>query len=423
MKIPVESQHISKNASSLDLVAFVQGVGKAISRRNLPMNLPVSKVVMTSDYKRLHYEAFVADLHCDTIIPMKRGYDLCQRHDTYHIDIPRLMEGGVDLQVFSSFNNPVEKETNPFESVSKSIDFLKTEMSKYNDRMAVCLTSAEAEQAKATHRIGALLSIEGGSALDGDPANLQKFYDKGIRLITVVHEQPTGWCTNWREKNPTIHGLNDLGREMIHEMNRLGIIVDVSHSSDATFEEVLKTSTDPVIASHSCARSLCGHPRNLTDEQIVALAERGGLVGVAFVSFFLSEQFRIAYADYRNNLPPEQTKRLEELFVSELPEEEMQRQVKDLDPFINDMERIFSKLPTSVNTVVDHIDHMVRLVGPNHVGLGSDYDGTSMPPLGLEDCSRVPNITSELVDRGYSEADIKKILGGNFMRIFKEVCG
>jgi len=377
---------------------------------------------MSFDFERIHKEALVADLHCDTLIQMKRGYDFSRRHNDYHVDIPRMIEGGVDLQVFASFLGSAKKEENPFDNVIASIDLLKGEISKQSDKIAVCLTSGDAQQINESNRISALLSIEGGLALDKDSANVERFYKQGIRLITIAHSKPNGWCTSSEEKDASFHGLTELGREMISEMNRLGIIIDLSHSSDATFEEVLKISTQPVIASHSCARSLCDHPRNLTDDQIKALAERGGMVGVTFVSQFLCSEFRKAYSEHWKKIPEENARKLPELFLSEIPEEEKQKQMQAYNPLLDDIKNKFASLRPSVKTVVDHIDHMVNLVGADYVGLGSDYDGMSMPPRELEDCSKMPNVTKELVARGYTETDIKKILGGNFLRVFKSVC-
>ncbi len=377
---------------------------------------------MALDFNKIHKEALVADLHCDTLIQMKRGYDFSERHNDYHVDIPRLIEGGIDLQVFASFLGSAKKEQSPFESVSASIDLLKAEISKHSDKIAVCLTSSDAQKIKESNRIGAMLSIEGGLALNKDPANVERFYKKGIRLITIAHSKPNGWCTSSEEKDASFHGLTDLGRKMISEMNRLGIIIDLSHSSDATFEEVLKVSSHPVIASHSNSRSLCDKLRNITDEQIKTLAKKDGMIGVTFVSQFLSAEFDKAFSEYWNRVPEDEAKKLPELFLSEIPEEEKQKQMQEYKPLMDNAEKVLGALRPSFKTVVDHIDYMVNLAGPDYVSIGSDYDGMSMPPLELEDCSKMPNLTEELAARGYSEVNIKKILGGNFMRVFKAVC-
>ncbi len=376
---------------------------------------------MARSPEEIHRDAFVADLHCDTILPVRRGYDLSLRHDSYHIDLPRLIDGGVNLQVFASFASPYAEEKSPHADVTRAIKTLRHEIERNGDQISLCYNASDAHAAGGAGKIASVLAIEGGLALEGKPESLSYFHDLGVRLITIVHDKSTEWSTSWDDKEPGFHGLNDLGREMIAEMNRLGIIIDLSHSSDATFEEVLKTTRVPVVASHSCCRSLCGHGRNLTDQQILQLAENGGMVGVTFVSFFLGDKFSEAFVDFFAERP-ELSKTLGRLFVSEMPEEELQAELAQYLPEMEGLEAPLRPHRPSVSTVVDHIDHIVALAGPDHVGLGSDFDGMSMPPRGLDDCSMMPNITRELIARGYSETDIRKILGGNFLRVFESVC-
>jgi len=375
------------------------------------------------NYQKLHHDALVADLHCDTVIPMRRGYDIAQRHDCHHIDLPRLQEGGIDIQVFAACCNLVELETSSRDHVIESLDLLRSELGKYPDQIEICLTTADILKARAANKIAGILAIEGGLALDSDSADVEYFYNKGVRLITISHETPTGWCANWKEQDTGVLGLTDLGREIIAEMNRLGMIIDLSHSSDNTVAEVLKIADRPVIASHSGARSLCGHRRNLTDEQIKAIAASGGMIGVTFVNNFISEKYNNAYNEFWNTISAEQLKSLMRLYSSPLPDDEYQQALQKDFGFIIDGERKLENLRVAVKDVVDHIDHMVSLVGPDYVGIGSDFDGMSSTPIGLEDCSKLANITKELAARNYSEIDIKKILGGNILRVFAGVCG
>jgi membrane dipeptidase len=243
----------------------------------------------------------------------------------------------------------------------------------------------------------------------------------GVRLITLTHDSQLDWCINWKDDNPDFHGLNDLGREMIDEMNRLGIIIDLSHSAASTVEEVLKASNQPVIASHSCAASICPHKRNLTDDQIRAIAEKGGMIGVAFVSFFLDKEFSTKLDEFSKKYADEM-KALMRLFSSEMDEESKRKSESEYSHVIEEFERTFQPIRPGIGVVADHIDHIVNLVGADHVGIGSDFDGMEMPPVGLDDCAGMPNLTRELVNHSYSEDDIRKILGGNFMRVFKQVC-
>ncbi|MBN1212032.1 MAG: dipeptidase [candidate division Zixibacteria bacterium] len=371
---------------------------------------------------KLHRETLVADLHCDTIIQMKRGYDFTRRHKDYHVDIPRLQEGGVDLQVFAASIIPSNPPDMPREKIIADLGFLQKKIAENPDTVSICLTAGEAESARAAGLIGVLLAVESGDALDNDPVNIDYFYERGVRLITVVHERSTGWGISWSDKNPAFDSFNDLGRAMIARMNELGVIVDVSHCSRATFDGVLGAARAPVIASHSCVDALCHNGRNLTDDQIKEIANSGGLVGITFVSFFLSEEMGRASKEFWEQYP-EESKIMPQLFLSELDEDEKKKRYERYKPLVEKFEKYIASVRPTVSTVVDHIDHAVKLVGVDFVGLGSDYDGMTFPPLGLEDCSGMPHITEELFHRGYAETEIRKILGGNFMRVFKQVCG
>ncbi len=363
-----------------------------------------------------------ADLHCDTVLQIRRGYDISKRHKDYHIDIPRLKEGGVDLQVFASLAHSYAGGKSEFEMVNEYIDCLKTEIAKNNDSIIICHTSSEAINAKKSNKIAAVLAIEGGTAIENAAQNIEYFYNMGVRLLTLVHEQSTDWCLSWSDKNPAFTGITDFGREIIAEMNRLGMIIDISHCTASSANKAIAASRLPIIASHSCADSLCPSGRNLNDKQIKAIADKGGVIGVTFIYFVLSKELNIQSAELRKKYPNE-IRKISELFVSTKPEEELQIELKKHSSFIKEFEASLNRLRPTVKTVVDHIDFMVNLGGIDCVAIGSDFDGMSMPPVGLEDCTGMPNITKELLARGYKESEIEKIMGENFMRVFKEVCG
>ena len=377
---------------------------------------------MSIQTDRLHKHIMVADLHCDAALQMIRGYDISIRHENYHIDIPRLKEGGVDLQVFASLAHTYPGGKSEFEMVNEYIDCLKKEISKNGDDITLCCTSSEAEQAKNKSKIAAVLAIEGGTTLNSDLKNIEYFYNKSVRLLTLVHEQSTDWCLSWSDKNPAFQGITEQGREIIAEMNRLGMIADISHCAVSSANEAIEASRSPVVASHSCASSLCPSGRNLNDKQIKAIADKGGVIGVTFIYFVLSKELNKQSAELRKKYPNE-IRKISELFVSTKPEEKMQIELKKHSSFIKEFESPLNRLRPTVKTVVDHIDFMVNLGGIDCVAIGSDFDGMSMPPLGLEDCTGMPNITKELLVRGYKEDEIEKIMGGNFMRVFNEVCG
>lgn len=365
--------------------------------------------------------SLAADLHCDTVLQMKRGYDIAKRHKGYHIDIPRLREGGVDLQVFACLANPHIRGKSEYEMVNEYISCLKTAIAENSSDISLCHKVTEVIQAEKNNKIAAVLAIEGGTALEGNSGNIEYFYNKGIRLLTLVHEQSTDWCLSWSDTNPAFQGITELGREIIAEMNRLGMIIDISHCAASSANEAIEVSRFPVVASHSCAASLCPSGRNLTDKQIKAIADKGGLIGVTFIYFILSSELNRQSAELRK-MYPDEIKKISELFVSTMPEKELQEELIKHTSFINEFESPLNSERPTVKTVVDHIDFIINLAGVDSVAIGSDFDGMSMPPIGLEDCTGMPNITKELLVRGYKENEIEKIMGGNFMRIFKEIC-
>ncbi len=370
----------------------------------------------------IHDKILVADLHCDTVLQMIRGYDISKQHNNYHIDIPRLKEGGVDLQVFASLAHSYVAGKSEFEIVNEYIDCLKTEIAKNKDSIIICHTSSDAMNVKKSDKITAVLAIEGGTALNSDIKNVEYFYNRGVRLLTLVHEQSTNWCLSWSDKNPAFQGITEQGREIIAEMNRLGMIVDISHCATSSADEAIEMSKSPVVASHSCAVSICPSGRNLNDKQIKAIADKGGVIGVTFIYFILSQELNKQSTELRKKYPNE-IKKISELFVSTMPENELQDELKKHTSFIEEFESPLNRLRPTVKTVVDHIEFMVNLGGIDCVAIGSDFDGMSMPPIGLEDCTGMPNIAKELLARDYKENEIEKIMGGNFMRVFKEVCG
>jgi membrane dipeptidase len=299
------------------------------------------------------------------------------------------------------------------------IDSIEAQVTKYAGDIAICRTAAEAEQIVAEGKIAAFIGIENGVAISNDLENLQYFHDRGVRYMTLTHTSSSDWCISSADTAPAFHGLTDFGREVITTMNELGIIVDISHASVSAVEEVLKVTTDPVIASHSCVHAICPHDRNLTDEQIRAVAANGGMIGINFYGGYLAPGNM--WTQLSDSIFKSHKAEIDSL--REVYQEDRDARYAAMQPIFDEVETELDKLNISVATVVDHIDHIVALVGPDHVGLGSDFDGVFGLPQGLKDCSMVPNITKELLARGYSEEDIMKILGGNFMRVFRQVCG
>lgn len=371
-----------------------------------------------TDYKILHQQSFVADLHCDTVQQMYRGYDFGKRHDHYHIDLPRLKEGGVNLQIFAAFVDPALP---PLKYFDRADSFLKTiieQTNQYNNLATLTKTINDIEQAQADDKIGIMLAVENGSAIGNDLDKLDYFYDLGVRYMTLTHAKSHNWCSSSSDHHAEEYGLTIFGHEVIKRMNQLGMIVDVSHISVRAFFDVLNITTKPVIASHSNVYELCQHDRNLSDNQLKAIAESNGLVAVNFVSDFLSHQTMQENIDFTDNFPKEKYL-FNQWFSSLKTEAEHQKDYDELRPFIEEWQNHIQPYLPTVEKLVDHIDYIANLIGVDYVGLGSDYDGMFYPVKDMPDCSYLPLLTKELLTRGYNSESVKKILGANFLRVFK----
>lgn len=372
-----------------------------------------------TDYKDLHQKAFVADLHCDTVQQMYRGYDFSKRHDKYHIDLPRLKEGGVNLQIFAAFVDPA---LSPLKYFERADVFLKKiiEQTERNSNLAMLVKNGnDIDKALASDKIGIMLAIENGSAIDNDLDKLNYFYNLGVRYMTLTHAKSHNWCSSSSDQHAEEYGLTVFGHEVIRRMNKLGMIVDVSHISVRAFFDVLKVSSKPVIASHSNVYELCQHDRNLTDDQIKAIAENGGLIAVNFVADFVSNVTKKETDNYLADYPDE-IKTYLRLWSSLKEEDQYQADFAPLQPFIEAwFEHMEPFLPT-VAQLVDHIDYIANLIGVDHIGIGSDFDGMFYPVKELRDCSFQPLVTKEMLARGYDNEAIQKILGLNFRRVLKE---
>lgn len=320
---------------------------------------------------RLHKQALVVDTHCDTLMqfmPQQRGSKartLGERSDRGHIDLPRLIEGGVDCQTFAIYtgNKAIVPESTL--RALQMVDVFYREIDA-NEGIVPVMTYDEITVAKEDGKVAGLLSLEGAEPLMGDLGLLRIFHRLGVRMLSFAWNWRTPFADGLYAKRSQSK-LTDLGVQALEEMDRLGMVFDVSHLCDSCFWDVVDVKKGPFIASHSNCRDICDHSRNLTDDMIKALADHGGVMGMNFAPAFVDKE------------------------------------------------------KATVERVVDHIDHIVDLVGPEYVGLGSDFDGIGSTPVGLEDVSKMPNITRELVKREYSEEDILKILGGNHLRVFKEV--
>jgi membrane dipeptidase len=371
----------------------------------------------------IHKNATVIDLHCDTIGRVLDGEDLRKDNPKGHIDIPKLKRGAVDLQVFACFVGAPENEIEKWQAAKKAFDQIEAcyKLAAENpEDLEVIKTCDEFRKIRNSGKTGMLIGIEGGYAIENDLSLLQSFYRVGVRLMTLVHWNRTDWADASGDTKAELCGLTEFGEKIVTEMNRLGMIIDVSHAHDETFWDVIRISGAPIVASHSCCRALSPHHRNMSDEMLKALAKNGGVIGINFLPGFLNSDIE----KKQNKLVGEIAKKYD------LPSdyrEIMKAAAEKRDKFFAEFNSQWAALkkqlpPVDVKTVVDHIDHVVKVTGSaDHVGLGSDFDGISETPAGLENAGQLMNITKELLVRGYKEEDVRKILGGNFLRVFEAV--
>ncbi|MFY9530265.1 MAG: dipeptidase [Candidatus Acidiferrales bacterium] len=362
----------------------------------------------------LHFRSIVIDTHDDTTQRLiYQHFDIGARHTDGDIDIPRMREGGLNGIFFSIW---IPGTTTGPEAIKHALDQIEAvrEMVRLHSKDLVLSTTAgEVRRAHAAGKIAVLMGVEGGHMIGSDLAVLRTYADLGVRYMTLTHSVNDEWADSSTDK-PVHNGLSDFGKEVVREMNRLGVMVDISHVADKTFYDALAVSEAPMIASHSSCRAICDAPRNMTNDMIKALAAKGGVVQINYHIGFLSQEFRDATkanAGLMKSQEEEAKKRCGPDEACQLIEgEKMTRQLV-----------AEGKLPrVSWEKIVEHIDHAVKLVGTDHVGLGSDFDGANMP-YGMEDCSQLPKITGALLKKGYSETDIERILGGNTLLLMEQV--
>lgn len=378
---------------------------------------------LTQKAQEIHERVLTVDTHCDTpLLMIRRDWDMGVRHDPEAdprgmIDLPRMKEGGLDAEFFAVFIGQGKCTQEGYRKARERADELFGAIhemcEQYPDMVELATTPDDASRLEKEGKIAAFIGLENGYPIGKDLSLVKEYYDRGMRYITLCHSSDNQICGSSTDKeNPEKDGLSELGKKVVAECNRLGIMVDVSHISDKSFFEVMELTKAPVIASHSSVRALCDHSRNLSDEMLEALAENGGTIQICFVSSFIKEsepnpQREKALADLREKYGP----------YGEIQEEELKEKVR------KEYRAIFEKYPRALATLddlVDHIDYVVDKIGVDHVGIGTDFDGGG-GVKGCDDVTEVPYITQELINRGYSEKDIQKIWGGNLMRVFREV--
>jgi membrane dipeptidase len=360
--------------------------------------------------RKLAVDAIGIDSHIDTVQRvLVMGEDLGKRWDVGHVDIPRLREGGTHAPFFALW---VPVYFPGAEAVRRTLDLrdaMQSVLDTHPEQMELATTAADIRRIVKAGKIAVFLTVEGGHTIDDDLRVLRMYYQLGIRSMTLTHSRNNNWADSATDK-PAHNGLTDFGKDVVREMNRLGMLVDVSHVSDKTFYDALAVTRKPVIVSHSSMRALSDVPRNVTDEMLWALAKNDGVIGISFGEGFIN---------------PKDAEALESAIKTETTAPALTGRALD-DYAAEDVRNLFGtrvKVAATVADVADHIDHAVRIAGIDHVGIGSDFDGVSGPPNGLDDVSRMPALIEVLLERGYAERDVKKILGENYLRVIREVTG
>jgi membrane dipeptidase len=378
---------------------------------------------------RVHQDAIVVDTHQDVPEALEEkwgGYadwhDIGEPGSTKHVDLPRLKQGGVTAPFFVVYVPASYAESGGSARYALELsDMVDAMVARHPAELMAAASVADIRRAKGDGRIAILKGIEGGHAIEDSMGALRGFYRLGVRYMTLTHTNTNHWADSAGNffapdydaaKHQVHHGLSEFGRAVVREMNRLGMMVDVSHVSTETVDDALEASRAPVFASHSSCRALSDIPRNLTDDQIKRIAAKGGVVMINVSSIFLDQSAVDHFKGQLDRIRPQYAQ------VKEQYKDDPERRTEELDKV---MKGVSMRTPTDWTKAVDHIERVIRIAGPDAVGLGTDYDGIPDPPAGLEDVSKLPRITEELLRRGHTEEQVRKVLGENFLRFFSKV--
>lgn len=375
--------------------------------------LSFAQQTLAQSYQKIHRDAIVVDTHNDILTKVVM-YGFAIDKDLTgktHSDLARWKKGGLDVQFFSVWSDGNQK--NPFAYALRQMDSLDAVAKRNPDKIVEVANSKELYKAVKQHKLAAMFGIEGGHQIEDDLSKLDSLYKRGARYMTLTWNNSTSWASSAYDetftKNLPHKGLTDFGKEVVHRMNELGMMVDISHVGETTFWDVIKTTTKPIIASHSSVYNLCHHQRNLKDDQIKAIAKNGGVIQINFNSGFLDSTFDRKEAIFLQKYKAESDS------LTKAGKNEYE--VGDYIYWNHQEDAQFLRPPFSL--LMEHIEYVIQLVGVDYVGIGSDYDGVESVPLEMDDVTKYPLITKALVEKGYSEKDIDKILGGNLLRVSK----
>src|SRR5215813_14114985 len=377
--------------------------------------VPVLVLAQAQTPRAVHDRAIVVDTHADTTqrLVFDPKFNIGERHGDGNVDIPRMRDGGMDALFFSIWVPSDVTGPMAVKRAYDQIDAVREAVRTHPDDLVLATTAADVRRAAQNKKIAALMGVEGGHMIDDDLRQLRNFAALGVRYMTLTHFKNNNWADSSTDK-PAHNGLTAFGKDVVREMNRLGMMVDISHVADKTFFDVLALTTAPVIASHSSSRMIANHPRNMTDDMLRALAKNGGVIMINYNAGFLSEEFRVASEKKSGTIVEAMAAMSKKCGGNEA--------CTTLESERIDHEAMAKgQLPkVGWEKIIEHIDHAVKVAGADHVGLGSDFDGATMP-IGMEDASKLPKITDALLKKGYSEADVEKILGGNILRVMEQV--
>jgi membrane dipeptidase len=385
---------------------------------NKPMTNISNNSPVAADALSIHRRAIIVDMHADTTQRLvDEKVDLEKQLSDGHLDAVRAKAGGLDAQFFSIWVDPDLFSAGGPTAVKRAdvqIEAVRNLATKHPETWELATTAEDVQRIAAGGKIAALMGLEGGYAIDNKIENVERYYNLGVRYMSGAWSVSTDWAGSSGDEIGKTRGLTDFGKQVIREMNRLGMMVDVSHLSDKAFWDIVNTSTKPVIATHSGCRAITNVPRNLTDDMIVAVGKTGGVVNV----IFYPEHIEPGYSEKKKKVDAEIAALVQRASNDEQGDAAHKKLARDrvrAREYLTRLPQVF------VSRIVDHIDHVVKLVGIDHVGVGSDFDGIQAVPADLSSVADLPNLTKELLKRGYSESDIDKILGGNMLRVMSEV--
>ena len=390
-------------------------IGLAVAALGFVASATAAEEAEVDALRQAHFDAIVIDTHADTTPKFQDpAWRFDERHDDGHVDLPRMREGGVDAQFWSIYMGKTDGPGIAVKDAVERIDAVHELVRRHPDDLAFATTAEGIRRAVREGKIANLMGVEGGHIIEDSLPVLRTYHRLGVRYLTLTHSFNTSWAdSSGTSETPDAEhgGLTPFGEEIVAELNRLGMMVDISHVSDETFEDVLRVSKAPVIASHSSARALADHPRNMSDEMLQALAENGGVVMINFYSGYvdasLIEPIRLMFGRIRPRI-----EQLRERYA----DDPAKRQAA--------VDRLLAteEVPqTSLGVLLDHFDRAIRVAGPDHVGIGADWDGVMSMPRGMEDVSKLPALTRGLLTRGHSPETVRKVLGENLLRVMSAV--